>query len=104
MRKIFTLLLLILLFPITTLAENQTVYVGGVALTGSTDSPAYATTDDSGNVITEGATADYYNIMWDGSTLTLNGATITGKTTAGRYLSNSRHLCVRQFRERIVGD
>lgn len=79
MRKIFTLLLLILLFPITTLAENQTVYVGGVALTGSTDSPAYATTDDSGNVITEGATADYYNIMWDGSTLTLKDAYITNE-------------------------
>lgn len=50
MRKIFTLLLLILLFPITTLAENQTVYVGSVELTGSTDSPAYAMTDKSGNV------------------------------------------------------
>ena len=59
--------------------------MGGVALTGSTDNPAYATTDDSGNVITEGATADNYNIKWDGSTLTLSGATITGKTTADTY-------------------
>lgn len=60
-----------------TLADGDTVYVGGVALTGSAESPVYATTDDSGNVITEGATADNYNIKWDGSTLTLKGAYIT---------------------------
>ena len=58
------------------LADGDTVYVGGVALSGSTGSPAYATTDESGNVSTDGATADNYNIMWDGSTLTLRGATI----------------------------
>ena len=58
------------------LADGDTVYVGGVALTGSTGSPAYATTDESGNVSTDGATAANYHIMWDGSTLTLRGATI----------------------------
>lgn len=58
------------------LADGDTVYVGGVALSGSTGSPAYATTDDSGNVSTKGATAANYNIKWDGSTLTLRGATI----------------------------
>ena len=54
----------------------NTVYVGGVALAGSSDSIVYATTNESGEVITEGATADNYNIKWDGSTLTLHDATI----------------------------
>ena len=68
---------------ITLLSDGDSVYVGGVALTGSTESPAYATTDTSGNVITEGATAANYNIMWDGSTLTLKGAKIKGDTSSG---------------------
>lgn len=80
------MVLALCLLPATALAaDGDTVYVGGVALTGSTGSPAYATTDDSGNVITEGADENNYNIKWDGSTLTLNGATITGKTTADTY-------------------
>ena len=63
--------------PVTVLAaEKNTVYVGGVALTGSSDSIVYAITNKSGEVITKDATADNYNIMWDGSTLTLCGATI----------------------------
>lgn len=65
------------------LADGDTVYVGGVALSGSTGSPAYATTDESGNVSTTGASADKYNIKWDGSTLTLNGAKIKGGTSSG---------------------
>ena len=51
--------------------------MGGMALKGSTNSPAYAKTD-SGTVTTEGASATNYNIMWDGETLTLNNATIAG--------------------------
>ena len=66
-----------LMLPVTALAvETNTVYVGGVALTGSSDSIVYATTNENGEVITEGATADNYNIKWDGSTLTLHDATI----------------------------
>ena len=65
------------LLPATALAaETNTVYVGGVALTGSSENIVYATTNESGEVITEGATADNYNIKWDGSTLTLHDATI----------------------------
>ena len=65
------------LLPVTALAaETNTVYVGGEALTGSSDSIVYATTNENGEVITEGATADKYNIKWDGSTLTLKNATI----------------------------
>lgn len=70
-------LLCLVMLPVTALAADiNTVYVGGVELAGSSASIAYATTNKSGEVITEGATADNYNIKWDGSTLTLRGATI----------------------------
>lgn len=55
------------------------IYVGGVGLYGASGAPTYATTDaTSGTVSTEGADATNYNVMWDGTTLTLNGATISG--------------------------
>lgn len=82
MKRRFLPILLILalclgLLPVTALAAGQnTVYVGGVALTGSSGSTVYATTNGNGEVITEGATADNYDIKWDGSTLTLCNATI----------------------------
>ena len=79
--SILTAILLVVgIVPNTTItalaAETNIVYVGGVALTGSSGSITYATTNENGEVITEGATADNYNIKWDGSTLTLRGATI----------------------------
>lgn len=79
--SIFTAILLVVgLVPNTTItalaAETNIVYVGGVALTGSSGSITYATTNENGEMITEGATADNYNIKWDGSTLTLHNATI----------------------------
>ena len=87
MRKIFTLLILLLLLPATALAAGpNTVYVGGVALTGSSDGSVYATTNENGEVITEGATADNYNIKWDGDTLTLKGAYITKAAHEDSYL------------------
>ena len=70
------------LLPGTALAADGdvsygTIEVGSVALTNTRDTPVvYATTDDSGNVITEGADENNYNVMWDGSTLTLWNATI----------------------------
>lgn len=71
------LVLCLSLLPTSALAANEaTVYVGSVALTGSKEKPAYAKTDDSGNVSQDGATADDYNIKWDGETLTLQNATI----------------------------
>ncbi len=77
-KKIFTLFIWLLLLPVTALAADMnTVYVGGVELAGSSTSIAYATTYENGEVITDGATADNYNIKWDGSTLTLKGAYIT---------------------------
>lgn len=85
------------LLPATALAaESNTVYVGGVALTRSSDSTVYATTNENGEVITESATANNYNIMWDGSTLTLDGAKIKGAysseslgATVGIYASSN---------------
>lgn len=62
---------------VTPLADGDTVYVGGVELTGSTSNPAYATTDTSGNV-SSGGNESNYNIKWDGSTLTLKNAYING--------------------------
>lgn len=80
--SILTAILLVVgIVPNTTItaqaADTNTVYVGGVALAGSSDSIVYATTNENGEVITEGATADNYNIKWDGNTLTLKGAYIT---------------------------
>ena len=66
------------LLPATALAaDGDTVYVGGVELTGSTSNPAYATTETSGNV-SSGGNESNYNIKWDGSTLTLKNAYING--------------------------
>lgn len=78
--SIFTAILLVVgIVPNTTItalaADGDTVYVGGVALTGSTGSPVYATTDTNGNV-NSGGNESSYNIKWDGSTLTLHNATI----------------------------
>ncbi len=55
-----------------------TIEVGGKELTNSEGTPVvYATTDETaGTVTTEGATAENYNVMWDGTTLTLRNATI----------------------------
>ena len=54
------------------------IHVGGVGLYGASGAPAYAVNDGSGNITTTGADATNYNVMWDGETLTLNGATISG--------------------------
>ena len=62
-------------------ADGDSICVGGVTLTGSSAAPAYATTDDTtGAVTTDGASADHYNVKWDGSTLTLKDANIQGGT------------------------
>ena len=67
-------------------ADGDTIHVGGVALTGSEAEPAYALTDDRCSVTTEGAGESSYNIRWDGSTLTLNNATITQGYSQGHYI------------------
>ena len=53
------------------------VTVGGVDLKAVPGgAAAYALTDETGAVITEGASATQYNIKWDGETLTLKDAAI----------------------------
>ncbi len=53
------------------------VTVGGVELKAAPGGTvAYALTDETGAVTTEGASASQYNIKWDGETLTLKGAAI----------------------------
>ena len=54
------------------------IHVGGVGLYGASGAPAYAVNDGSGNITTTGADATNYNVMWDGETLTLRDATISG--------------------------
>ena len=56
----------------------SSITVGGVDLNGGGGAVAYAKTDAEGNVATDGATADNYNIKWDGMTLTLKDAKISG--------------------------
>lgn len=81
-KRLFAVLLCLWLLPAAALAAGTTVYgtieVGGVALTNTQDNPVvYATTDaTTGTVTTEGADENNYNVMWDGSTLTLRNATI----------------------------
>ena len=67
-------------------ADGDTIHVGGVVLTGSEAEPAYALTSTDGSVTTEGAGESSYNIRWDGSTLTLNNATITQGYSQGYYI------------------
>ena len=67
-------------------ADGDTIHVGGVVLTGSEAEPAYALTSTDGSVTTEGAGESSYNIRWDGSTLTLNSATITQGYSQGYYI------------------
>lgn len=52
------------------------IYVGGVGFYSDGTTIAYGRTTNEGAVTTEGATAENYNIKWDGSTLTLRNATI----------------------------
>ena len=82
MRKIFTLLILLLLLPVTALAAGEdapgTLWVGQTQITAS----GYWKTTTEGNLIT-GSENDY-NVYYDGNgTLTLNGATIQGGTSTG---------------------
>lgn len=85
-------------------ADGDSIFVGGVELTGSADAPAYATTDASG-AVTAGGTEDAYNVKWDGTVLTLNGATVTqGKhEDAAIYLEHGDLAIVLEGDNAVVG-
>lgn len=90
MKKRFTaivlsLCLILALLPATAFAQTAApeeeasppITVGGVDLESTAANPvAYAITDESGNVATEGANDTNYNVKWDGETLTLRDATV----------------------------
>lgn len=67
-------------------------------LSGSADEPVYARTDEDGRVTPGGCERDY-NVKWDGVTLTLRNAYITGgyettpDFTKGIYLKEAWTLC-----------
>ena len=81
MRKIFTLFILLLLLPVTALAEEGapgTLWVGQTQITGS----GYWKTTTEGNF--ETGSENDYNVYYDGNgTLTLRGATIQGADNTG---------------------
>ena len=79
MRKIFTLLILLLLLPVTALAVDapNNLYVGGTQINNS----GYWKTTTEGKL--ESGSESDYNVHYDGNgTLTLNGATIQGDNSA----------------------
>ena len=85
MKKIFTLFILLLLLPVTALAEGtapQTLYVGGTQIYQS----GYWTSSDNGttwNLQSNGQPADnYIHYDSDSATLTLKNATITGTNSS----------------------
>ena len=81
-----SLCMLLTLLPATAFAagtqksENPSITVGGVDLDGSAETPAYATTNETDKVTTEGASETNYNVKWDGETLTLRDATVVEST------------------------
>lgn len=92
MRKIFTLLILLLLLPTTALAaapSGQVLYVGGVQISNT----GYWTTDSDGNVTppTEGGTPSNNYIHYDAedNILTLRNATIKNALDYGNNPPNS---------------
>lgn len=82
---VLSLCLILALLPATAFAQTAApeeeasppITVGGVDLESTAANPvAYAITDESGNVATEGANDTNYNVKWDGETLTLRNATV----------------------------
>ena len=61
------------------------ITVGGVEMFGSNSGPAYATTDKDGQVTLQSdyTEEDDWTIRWDGTTLTLKGATIISNSGPG---------------------
>ena len=80
MNKLFTLFTLLLLLPLAARAAGNptTLTVGGTDV----QSGGYWTTDESGTLTPDGASADNYNVYYNGNgTLTLKDATINGTNT-----------------------
>lgn len=70
------------------------IYVGGVGFYSDGTTIAYGRTTNEGTVTTEGATAENYNIKWDGSTLTLRDATIKNEGGDGIFSGTMTELVI----------
>ena len=72
-------------FKVNYPSDARTIKAGDVELTGASTMPAYATTDDDGNVTVQPTYTEdsSWNIKWDGSTLTLRNANIKGSSYYG---------------------
>ena len=81
MNKLFTLFTLLLLLPLAArAAAPSTLTVGGTSVLGG----GYWTTNADGTLTADMASADNYNVYYDGDgTLTLKDATINGTNTIG---------------------
>ena len=79
------------------------IYVGGVGLYGDENTTAYAKTDENGQVITQGATANDYNISWDGETLTLKNADIQNRYTFNKYDNQVVIYSEKQIKVELIG-
>ena len=69
------------------------IMVGNKTLNGSSTASAYATTDKDGKVTIGGNEANY-NIKWDGATLTLKDATISGNISHNSSYVTSIRLVI----------
>ena len=82
------------------------IFVGGEELTSTDGAPVYATTDASGTV-KPGGSEDNYNVKWDGGTLTLRDANVTGSNPfdleAGDYSGNAAIVGNVTYELKLVG-
>ena len=96
---LLALVLCLTLLPAAASAADgdDVLYVGGVELSAGADEPVYARTDEDGRVTPGGCERDY-NVKWDGVTLTLRNAYISGgyettpDFTKGIYFKGSLNL------------
>ena len=86
----------------TDISKLANITVGGVGLYGTDYRIVYAKTDDDGKVTTEGATANDYNIKWDGTTLTLKDATIIAGESSGIEYSGTSPITIQLEGENTV--
>ena len=59
-------------------SDKEAFYVKGVAYIGTPEAPCYLITDENGDVSSEGANENHYNIKWDGANLILKDAYVVG--------------------------
>ena len=87
MRKIFTLLILLLLLPVTALAVEgapNSLYVGDQQVINGNKTTFWTTDKSTGGLTKYEVNDDNWNVKYDPSTatLTLNSATIKGDNSA----------------------